>query len=386
MKKILLVNTKYREFGGEDSNFKEELKFLSAKFEVDHLEYENSGSLSVFDFLAFISNSNYKSNALLRNKVTSFKPDIVYIHNTWFKANLGIFRTLEKLNIPVIQKIHNFRFSCTSTYSGSKHLDGQDFCHKCGFGTKNRYFNKYFKESIIKSFFVIKYGKKYLNILKTQNMKILVMTEFQKNYLKDLGVDSDKIHIYENPVNLDNNDEIKYNPHSNYIIYAGRVSEAKGVRDLIQTWIQSDVSGITLKIAGEGDLLLKLQKEFENNKVEFLGSLSNTEVLNIIKQSRAVVTSTKMYEGQPRLLCEASLYGIPSIYPYFGGMPEFYEVNYMYAFKQYDYEDLNGKFELLLNTDSLNKASKEVRKYIIEKLSTDKLLNKFESITQLYDK
>ena len=28
MKKILLINTKYREFGGEDSNIEEELKFL----------------------------------------------------------------------------------------------------------------------------------------------------------------------------------------------------------------------------------------------------------------------------------------------------------------------------------------------------------------------
>ena len=37
MKKILLINTKYREFGGEDSNFIEEYEFLSKNFE--EIEY-----------------------------------------------------------------------------------------------------------------------------------------------------------------------------------------------------------------------------------------------------------------------------------------------------------------------------------------------------------
>ena len=45
----------------------------------------------------------------------TFKPDIVYIHNTWFKANLGIFDILKKENVEVVLKIHNFRFACTDT-------------------------------------------------------------------------------------------------------------------------------------------------------------------------------------------------------------------------------------------------------------------------------
>ena len=33
---------------------------------------------------------------MLKVKLKTFKPDIVYIHNTWFKANLGIFDILKK--------------------------------------------------------------------------------------------------------------------------------------------------------------------------------------------------------------------------------------------------------------------------------------------------
>ena len=92
MKKILVINTKYKQFGGEDSNIIDELKFLKNYYDVDYLEYDNSEKLSLFDLLAFITSNNTTSNMLLINKIKSFKPDIIYLHNTWFKANIGILK------------------------------------------------------------------------------------------------------------------------------------------------------------------------------------------------------------------------------------------------------------------------------------------------------
>ena len=69
-----------------------------------------------------------------------------------------------------------------------------------------------------------------------------------------------------------------------------------------------------------------LVNEYRNEKIDFLGNISNVEVIKEIKNSRAVLTATKMYEGQPRLLAEASSMGIPSIFPNFGGMAEYFQV------------------------------------------------------------
>ena len=33
-----------------------------------------------------------------------FQPDIVYVHNTWFKASVGIFKFLEKQNTETLLK------------------------------------------------------------------------------------------------------------------------------------------------------------------------------------------------------------------------------------------------------------------------------------------
>ena len=50
MKKILVINTKYREFGGEDANILEEIKFLKKYYIVEYLEYDNSKKVNFFDF------------------------------------------------------------------------------------------------------------------------------------------------------------------------------------------------------------------------------------------------------------------------------------------------------------------------------------------------
>ena len=194
MKKVLVINTKYKNYGGEDSNFEEEKKFLKKYYEVDYLNFDNSKNLNIYDVISFFTLSNLSSNRVLKDKLDTFKPDIVYIHNTWFKANLGIFDILKKENVEVVLKIHNFRFACTDTFSASNHFNGKNFCFKCG-NKKRRIviFNKYFENSYIKSFFVLMYGKKYINILREYNLKIIALNEFCKVYLIRKGVDRIKV-------------------------------------------------------------------------------------------------------------------------------------------------------------------------------------------------
>ena len=108
--------------------------------------------------------------------------------------------------------------------------------------------------------------------------------------------------------------------------------------------------------------------------------MSNHDTLLEIKNSLAVITATKMYEGQPRLLCEASSYGVPSIYPSFGGMDEFFPLNYSLSFKQFDYEDLKSKIDELENLNKLNKLGESVYDNIASKLNPKKLLEQFQNI------
>ena len=68
----------------------------------------------------------------LNQIIDSFQPDFVYVHNTWFKASLGVFKILKDKNIKTIVKLHNFRYDCTKGYFIKCNTEENETCGKCG--------------------------------------------------------------------------------------------------------------------------------------------------------------------------------------------------------------------------------------------------------------
>ena len=203
------------------------------------------------------------------------------------------------------------------------------------------------------------------------------MTEFHKNFITDLGIEESKVQVFPNFIEV--NKEKVNKQKEDYIVYAGRISEEKGLKELISTFSKIDSKDVILKIIGNGPLLNELI-EHSNSEIEFLGELPNKDVLKIIKNSKGVVTATKLLEGQPTLLCEASSMGIPSIFPRTGGLEEFFPNGYKYSYKQFDYKDLENKLSLLIDSIEIAQEGEQNRSFIEDYLSEEKLLGKFEKI------
>ena len=384
LQKILVVNTKYRVFGGEDANIVDELNFLKKNFEVEYLEYKNSDKITISDLIGFLTLSNVISNRKLRSKINSFNPDIVYVHNTWFKAGLGIYKLLRKKNIKTIQKIHNYRFECSRFFLSKNHIRNQNQCPACGLKKDNLgIFNRYFPESFLKSIFVIFYSKKYFKILKNYPLKIIVLSNFQKNYIENLGINNNKISISPNPIDISFKEISNYDPESKSVVFAGRLVETKGVEEILKIWERIDSKDLILEIIGSSDEKNNLSEKYSSKKIKFIGELSNQEVKRRIKTSRAVITATKLFEGQPRVLLEASSYGVPSIYPNFGGMSDFFPTDYKLSFRQFNYEDLEKKIMMLHDSKLLSDVSKEIENFLITNLSNEILNTKFKNILNI---
>jgi len=380
MRKILIIHNQYSILGGEDVAVENEKKLLSKYFTVDTLYFENIPNSFLLQIFYFLTNHNRESTKLLKSKIRNFQPDLVYVHNTWFKASLKIFKILEKNQIPILLKLHNFRYECTRYFFLKNHVKGNDFCQMCGVKkSKFKFLNIYFQDSLIKSLVIIWYGKKYFKILKNNNLKILVLTKFHMNFLLSLKFNPKKLFILHNPMNLIKESENLHNTH--YFTYSGRVSAEKGVDDLIRAFLKSNINKSQLKIAGEGPLLENLKKKYElNQNIEFLGLVSNKQSQDLISNSKAVITATKLLEGQPMLLCEASSYGIPSIFPQQGGINEFYPSNTELSY------DRNIEFELVNALNKLNdevflkKEGKNNKKFIEENFNDEQYIAAFKKI------
>ena len=383
MKKVLVINNKYKIKGGEDSNIIDEINLLKNKYIVEFLEFDNSKKMTLLDFISLFTNSNLVSNQILIKKLKSFNPDAVYIHNLWFVGNLGLFKILKKYNCNTLIKIHNFRYYCAKSFLIRKHLKLKPKCNACNMSSNaSMFFNKYFQDSYIRSFLLIIYIKRFLNILKSDKLKILTITNFHQHYLVQSGVDQKKLDLYLNPIEIKKNKKNKNLSESKSVIYAGRLNEEKGIRELLNTWKYVEKNDYILHIYGTGPLEKELVKKYSSDNIKFYGEVENDFVIEAISKARAVITSTKMYEGQPRLLCEASSFGVPSIFPSFGGMTEFFPDDYKFSFKQFDYDDLLNKINLLKNKEILNQEGMRVQEYLINKIDKNNLLNKFDKILE----
>jgi glycosyltransferase involved in cell wall biosynthesis len=378
-KKLLLIHNKYRDFGGEDVAVKNEIRLLEKYFNVEVLNFDNSIKNYIQQFVAFAINKNVESGRVVSSIINNFKPDIIYVHNSWFKASVEIFNVILKSNAKIIIKLHNFRYKCTNSYSLKKHLNESIYCEACALnGSKYKIFNKYFTSSYVKSILVIRYGKKYYEILKNTKVNILVLTSFHKSYLERNGFRN--ISVYPNYLDLVNLEEKNKHIKENYILYAGRISQEKGVDELIDSFMSSDLVDFSLKIVGEGPTLETLKIKYNNPRVDFINFVENSRVLNLIENSKAIVTATKLWEGQPTLLCEASLLGVPSIFPKNGGIAEFFPDNYKLSFEKNNYIDLKNKLNVLLDDTYIKEIGRNNKKFIKSKLDEKNLIKKFNNI------
>ena len=129
-----------------------------------------------------------------------------------------------------------------------------------------------------------------------------MLTNHHKEILINKNFSEQRLFIFPNFIS--NKPKPNLNSKKQFL-YAGRISKEKGVEELIEAFISLDLSDFKLKILGTGPDLKKLKSKYNLNNVEFSGFRENNEVIREIQKSFAVISATKLYEGQPTLLCEA---------------------------------------------------------------------------------
>tara|TARA_X000001036_G_scaffold422832_1_gene446160 strand:- start:1827 stop:2975 length:1149 start_codon:yes stop_codon:yes gene_type:complete len=381
MKKILIIHTRYRESGGEDTAVLNEIDILNKSYEVKTLFFENKINNILMDIIALITSSNVSSKTKTKKIIESFSPDIIYVHNTWFKASISVLKLINNTDIPSYIKIHNYRYICANTFFASKHLNKNDYCVFCGF-TKKRYqiFNKFYPDSYLKSLFLIFYGIQYRNHLKSTNSKLLVLTNFHKQLLIERINPKKEPSILKNCIS---EDLVAFQAKKiNQIIYAGRISKEKGIEELIKSFLKVFDNNVKLKIIGEGPILNEMIGKFSQKNIEFTGYQNNSTVLKEISISLASIMATKLVEGQPMLLTECIKLGTPIIVPNIGGIKEFLPNDYELLYDYKNNKSLIEKLELIKNLTKRSEIEEILKRFYSDHLSQEKYLKRFSDIIQ----
>lgn len=324
--KILFIHTRYlHSSGGEDTTVEAESNLMRSKgHDVSLHIFDNANMQSGIagKFKAGLSGIYNRSSAKkVENIIRGFKPDVVHVHNFFFAASPSILGAIHKSGIPVIVTIQNYRLICANALL----LRDNKVCELCISHDFPWYGVKYkcYHHSAIQSAAVglIAALHKRIGTWKHSVDIYITPSAFTRDKLvhSSFGVSADKIQVKRNFID----DPGTGNPamRKNYFLFVGRLSAEKGVHVLLEAW--RGLPNEQLIIAGDGPERHDLVSKYGSlTNIQFVGHKNRSEVLELMKNCRALVFPSIWYEGLPLTIVEALATGTPVIGSAIGAVSE----------------------------------------------------------------
>ncbi|MCR4892126.1 MAG: glycosyltransferase [Lachnospiraceae bacterium] len=142
----------------------------------------------------------------------------------------------------------------------------------------------------------------------------------------------------------------------NLILYAGELSEKKGISTLIKA--VDGLQDVRLLLIGRGRPESRIER---TGKVELLDWMEREELYTYMKKAKAVVLPSKWNEPFGRILIEAMGQGTLAIGSDRGAIPEVLDFNRDYIFKSGDAAGLRNRLQRVLRMSS-SRYREEVQK------------------------
>lgn len=316
---VLQIHNRYRQRGGEDTVAEKEAALLrkAGHTVVEHIVVNPSESIPAAASLLAAPWSP-RAAARLGGVVQDTRPDVAHVHNTWWSLTPSIVGVLDRLMVPTVVTLHNYRLMCANA---QLFRDGAP-CEDCvGSSPWHGVRHRCYRDSLAAS--TLSAATIQLNRwLKTWQRadRLLVLTDFARGRFIECGIPAERLFLKPNFVD---DPEPRTSPPSasRTVLFVGRLSSEKGIAELLDWWADAPTSDLELVVIGDGPLLKELQLG-RDRSVRFAGRLASPEVLRQMLDARALVLPSVWYEGQPMVLLEAMAAGLPLVVSNIGGIPE----------------------------------------------------------------
>lgn len=311
---ILQIHNRYKTPGGEWTVLSQEYNLLNKNHTVDQLIIKNSDYLnSIWRRLSLIYKTHYNrsSRKLIAEKLAQYPYDIMHVHNFFPLLTPSIFEAAREAAIPSVLSLHNYRLIHPN---GLMYHRGKIDQRSVKGSAYDCVWDGVYRDSKLQTAVaahMIEYHRKAKTWHRFPTL-FIALSEFSKNKFVEGGLPADRIMIKPNFLTdpLSEYDDLKIEKEkSDYFLFVGRVSNEKGIEDLINCWLEIN-SPTKLLIAGDGPIKSKLMNRSKAlPSIEWLGQLSKKEVLKKLSKAKALIFPTKCFEGMPLILLEAMSMG-----------------------------------------------------------------------------
>lgn len=305
---VLIIHNTYLYTGGEETVVAAEIESLKANgYKVYFKEYTNA-NFKFFNFKTLLAPFNTIFNIFSFFEIIYFirinKIKIVHAHNIFYTASPSIFWAAKLAGAKTVITIHNYRLFCLS----ANFFRAKQTCFECSDkkSFKSGLQNKCFKNSLLASF-TLALSIRLSDFLGTWKNKIdhyIVLNEFAKQLLINKGIDTKKIVLKSNFLSAYNLNQVNQ-IRDNFYLFAGRITEEKGIRHLMNTFTMTSKP---LTIAGNGDMVHIINNNVSKN-IKYIGLQSKAQIQSLLLTCKALIFPSIWIESMPMTLIEAQTMG-----------------------------------------------------------------------------
>jgi len=362
---ILVVHNRYQNRGGEDSVCEAEIELLRGMghevtgYARHNDEMREFGALQKLG-LGWNTTWANRSHTELRDLIERTSPDIVHFHNIFPLISPSAYYACADVGVPVVQTLHNFRLLCPA----ATFLRDGKVCELCLGRTLAwpAVLHGCYRDSRAATFATAGMLAVHRG-LRTWRQKVdvyVALSGFARKKFIAGGIPANRIVVKPNFVSH----EVEPNSiPGQHALYAGRLSEEKGIRTLLSTVGKLSTPAI-IKIAGEGPLFDEASRQVTGMQVELLGQVPRRRIIELMHGARFVVVPSVCYENFPLVIAESFACGVPVIASRLGSLAEVVEDGRTgLLFTPGDAQDLAAKIDWAWsNPDVMTQMGRDARR------------------------
>lgn len=326
--RILHIFSRYGELGGEEVCFHAITEALDAVADVTPLVYSTGelvrsphGALTKMRYMLHNRDVEEKLRECLRGN----RFDAWIIHNTFPAMSPCVYELALEQSVPVIHYLHNYRAGCLN---GVFYRDGAP-CFSCKNGNYlPGVLHACWRGSAAYSALAAAALRKTRRMGTWNRLsRYIAVSRRQRELLIQSGIPEDKIRVIPHFIRQEPSPAGPPPPDlpRRDVLYAGRLTQEKGVFQLVRAWESLSPPGRTLYLMGDGPLRGELEHYIASRRlgsVRLAGFIPHEEQGALRAACGLTIAPSLWEETFGMVVLEAWLHGTPVIVTPCGGLPE----------------------------------------------------------------
>lgn len=319
--RLLLCHNYYKLAGGEDRCFEDESALLKSMGHNVVCYTKRNDHITGLQQLKTATQAIWNRQTVreIRALIRQHQIQLVHCTNSFPVISPSLYFACRKERVPVIQSLQNYRLFCSNSYF----LRDGKVCEQCV--GKNFpwpaiqhgcYRDSRIGSAVVSSMQAIHHR---LGSWSKRVDRFIAVTNFARQKYIECGLPADRISIKPNFI-----DPLPPlgTGASNRALFVGRLSPEKGIDLLLKAWADPSCS-LAIDFVGDGPLQENVINAAKTNpKIQYLGSKTPAQVLDIMSEARFIIVPSVWYEGLPRTIVESLGVGTPVLAAEIGGLTE----------------------------------------------------------------